>query len=74
MLAIGNDELENAPQLKDHVVCWICGERHPVEYGREQVGDVWVESMKLGFFRCAGKSYLCGINGKEIRPKEDMDD
>jgi hypothetical protein len=73
MLAIGNEELKNAPNLGDHVTCWICGAEHPVKFGKKKVDGEWVESKEIGCFRCGGKSYLCGIGGKEIRPKEDSD-
>ena len=67
-LAVGADELET--ELKETVSCWICGETHPVEYGERVLEDgTKVPSKMLAFFRCGGECYLCGINGKELRPR-----
>ena len=70
MLASGNDELERLPFLDSTVECWRCGKRHPVLYGKKVLPDgTRKPSKRLACFHCAGKSYLCGINGKEWRPK-----
>lgn len=57
-IAIGNDEL--GEELGETVDCWVCGARHPVEQSEPPV---------LSFFRCGDKLYLCGIKGKEWRPR-----
>lgn len=67
MLAIGYDELKN--DLGKTVLCWICGKRHKVRYGDLIKADGTREKSTLfAYFKCRGKSYMCGINGKECRP------
>ena len=71
MLAIGNRELDAAPELGRTVLCWLCGKRHLVKYGNERLPDGTSRPTKaLAFFRCGRRSYLCGIRGKEVRPRE----
>ena len=71
MLAIGNKELDAAPELGETVLCWLCGKQHPVEHGEEVLRDgTRRPTTMLAFFRCGEKSYLCGIRGKEVRPRE----
>ena len=71
MLAIGNDELNEMPRLGITVKCWKCGKMHRVLYGDEIMKDgIKKPSRLLAFFKCHGKLYFCGINGKEWRPKE----
>jgi hypothetical protein len=66
MIAIGNDELEAAPQLGKTIKCPICGNRHKVEYAEEILADGTKRPSKLlAFYRCGGNSYLAGIDGKE---------
>ena len=66
-LAVGNDELGG--ELGKTVKCWICGKRHRVSYGEKVNADGSKEPSKtLAFFKCRGKTYLCGIDGKEWRP------
>ena len=69
MIAIGNDELVNQPDLGPTIRCWVCGQDHQVEYGTVRKDGQDVPSTTLAFMRCRGKSYLCGVNGKEWRPK-----
>jgi len=67
MLAIGNEEIEIAPELGDTIVCPRCNMRHPVEYGEKVHKDgTRTPSTLLAFYKCGKKSYLCGINGKNI--------
>lgn len=58
MIAIGNEEIDKLPPLGKTVKCWICGKRHKVK-----------SVSTLAFFYCGKSTYLCGINGKEWRPK-----
>ena len=68
MFAIGNDEIESAPLLGDFILCAQCGNRHKIEYGEEVKKDgTKVPSKLLAYYKCNGKSYLVGINGKDIR-------
>lgn len=69
MLAIGNDELESAPKLDNKLIkCHMCGRNHKVTYADKIMPDgTKIPSQLLAFFRCRGKSYLAGINGKDIR-------
>ena len=71
MLVIGNDELDRSTPLGNTIQCWICGKRHRVKYGQKKNPDTGEleDSKLLAFFNCGGKSYLCGINGREIRPE-----
>ena len=66
-IAVGTDELTE--DLGDSIHCPHCGEQHPIEYGKQQVGDEWVESKTLAFYSCGDKSYLAGINGKKFKTK-----
>ena len=72
MLAIGNEELEGKPFLGKTVKCWICGKRHEHYFGKAKNADGVLEPCKtLSFMKCpkTGSTYLCGIDGKEFRPK-----
>jgi len=69
MLAIANDELERAKPLGKTVLCWMCGRRHKVRYGDRVRNGVLEKSNLLAYFKCKGKPYVCGIAGKEIRPR-----
>ncbi len=70
MFAIGHDELNKANPLGDFILCTICGERHKIKYGKEKQPDgTWKETKLLAFYDCGDKSYLAGINGKDIRNK-----
>lgn len=69
-IAIGNDELAQQPDMGDTIRCWMCGQDHPVEYGTVLTNGVQMPSKTLAFMRCGDKSYLCGVNGKEWKPKD----
>lgn len=72
MFAIGNEELAGKPKLGKTIKCTICGKRHRVKYGNRILPDGTKEpSNLLAFFKCGGKSYLCGINGVDIRGKNE---
>ncbi len=65
--AIGNDELEKMPKLKDEVLCARCGKMHKVEYGKKILKDgSKIPDRTLAMVRCRGKMFLAGINGKDI--------
>jgi len=67
MLSIENDELVNAPNLKEKILCSKCGKFHNIEYGKEVLEDGTKKPSKtLAFYSCKGKTYLAGINGKKI--------
>ena len=67
MFAIGNDELEELDDLGDFILCDKCGERHLIDYGKEVMKDGSKKKTKfLAFYKCGGKAYLAGINGKRI--------
>lgn len=61
MIAISHKELKALPPIGHTMKCWRCGEEHPVE-----------ESTPpgLSFFKCGGHVYVCGVDGKAWRPKE----
>jgi len=68
MLAIGNDELAEAPDMPDTFICPRCGLTHTVKYGEHVHEDgTRTPSKLLGFYKCQGEDYLCSINGKDIR-------
>ena len=56
--AIGNEEIQKAPMLGKKIVCDRCGKTHIVRYGKKEIN---------AFYKCSGKEYLAGINGKDIR-------
>jgi len=64
MITVSNEELEESPYLEKEITCKICGNKHKVEYAKDSEGN---ESKTLQFFKCGEKSYICGINGKDIR-------
>jgi hypothetical protein len=69
MFVIGNDELAKCDDLGKTVRC-KCGKNHRVRYGEEVLEDGTRKPSKmLAFYTCKGKTYLAGINGKEIRGK-----
>ena len=68
MLTLGNDEIDKAPLLGDSILCSKCGKRHLIKYGDKILKDgTKVSSKLLAYYRCKGKLYLAGINGKDIR-------
>ena len=68
-VAFGNDEIAAAPALGKTVRCWMCGKAHRVEYADKVLPDgSKVPSTLMAFFKCGKQSYLCGIDGKEMRP------
>ncbi len=70
MFSIGKNEAEDLPEIGKTVECWMCGKTHTVKYGERVLKDGSKEPCTmLAFFNCGKKSYLCGIDGKDIRPK-----
>lgn len=66
-IAIGNEELDNAPLLGDTIVCPQCGKTHNIQYGKKVLKDgTRVESNMLAFYKCGDKSFLAGIEGKVL--------
>ena len=65
--AIGNEEIQDAPVLGSKILCSMCGKTHYITYGKQKINGEWVESRLLAFYKCRGKSYLAGLNGKDIR-------
>ena len=67
MLIIGKDELDKAEPLGDFILCNKCGNRHIIKYGDEVLPDGTLKPSKsLAFYKCNGKTYLAGIDGKRI--------
>jgi hypothetical protein len=64
MFAIGQDEIDNSPLLGKAIKCSMCGKRHKVRFAKDKNGN---ETKMLAFYKCGKDSYLCGINGKDIR-------
>jgi len=70
MLALGNEEIEAAPDLGDFILCTMCGKKHKIRYGDKKLPDGSKKPSKLlAFYCCGDKTYLAGINGKDIRRK-----
>jgi len=67
MLSIGNDELAKKPVLGNVVFCKKCNKNHKVEYGDKVLKDgSKVPSKLIAFYKCKGKLYLAGLNGKSL--------
>lgn len=62
MFTIGNKELEEAQVVGDFILCNNCGKRHKVKTTFSDNG-----TMSLQSYKCGDKSYLVGINKKDIR-------
>lgn len=71
-IAVGNDEFKAMPDLGKTVKCWICGKRHKVECSDaiRPDGTKDIGGGSLSFFKCGDNACLCGINGKEWKPKK----
>ena len=68
MLVIGNEEIDEAPTLGKTITCYMCDKRHYVEFADEVLPDgSKIKSTKFAFFKCRGKAYFCGIDGKDLR-------
>ena len=64
MFAIGQGEIDNSPPLGKTIKCFMCKKRHKVGFAKDKNGN---ETKMLAFYKCGKDSYLCGINGKDIR-------
>lgn len=64
-IAVGHGELDKARDIKGTVKCYRCGKRHRVRLAKDSDGV----PTHLSFFKCGGKIYLAGINGKVFTPK-----
>jgi len=62
MFTIGNEELTKCPPLKDYIICPQCGQKHEIEFAKDDEGNI----THLAFYKCGGKAYLAGIDGKDI--------
>ena len=62
MFCIGNDELKRMPKLKSYVKCPRCGMKHKVEHSTAEDGSPGT----LAFFKCDGRAYLAGLQGKDV--------
>lgn len=72
MLAISNEEIAAMRPLGKTIKCWKCGRRHKVQFGKVlNAAGEWEESNLLAYFKCGGQAYMCGIDGKEWRPKNE---
>lgn len=66
-VAFGNEELANLPKLGDEIVCPKCGMFHKIIYGKKKLDDgTEVETKTLAGYKCKGKLYLAGVNGKDV--------
>ena len=69
-MAIGNEELAKQQPIGKTVKCWICGKSHRVKYGWEVLPDgKRVPTKLIAFMKCGKRAYLCGIDGKQWRPR-----
>lgn len=67
MLSIGSKELHQCPSLGKTARCPNCGEQHEVTFGKKRMPDgSWEETKMLASVRCGEKSFLVGIEGKDI--------
>lgn len=67
MFALGNEELAKLPALGKTVNCKSCGGTHVVEFGKTKMPDgTWQESKMMAFTKCGGKTFLVGVEGKDI--------
>lgn len=60
MIAVGQGELDAAPELKGLIDCPHCGKRHRVKKSIDRDGHKGC----LDYYVCGSKTYLCGIGGK----------
>lgn len=67
MLAVGNDDLGSP--LGETIVCWRCGEQHAVTFAETVHADGTRTPSDLAFMECGGRSWLCGVKGREWRPR-----
>ena len=61
-LSVGNNEMENSLDLNasDSIICPRCEVLHSIEIA---VGE---KGTSLAFYRCKGKTYLCGMDSKTL--------
>jgi hypothetical protein len=75
MLAVGNGELDNNPNVPEIYQCPRCNQQHKVEYGNKIEKDgSKTPSKTLAYVKCRGKTlfskektYLVGLHGKLLR-------
>lgn len=64
---VGNDELARLPKLSDEILCPHCGQNHKVFFSERKLDDgTRVKSKALAFYKCRGKLYLGGVDGKDV--------
>lgn len=64
-LAIGDDELGSA--VGETAKCPNCRETHDVVYGEQILEDgTRIPSKMLAFVECGKRTYVVGVNGREI--------
>ena len=69
MLAIGNDEQKNFPELKgESTMCHMCNQTHKIQYGIDTKTGLETD---IAFIKCpkTDSSYLIGVRGRDIRSK-----
>ena len=54
------------PILKDEILCPRCGGKHKIFYGKILKDGIEIERKFLAVYHCGGKSYLAGVNGKDV--------
>lgn len=68
MLAVGPEDL--GEKVGKSIKCPHCGEEHPIKYGTQEMPDgTWRETKMLAFYTCGEKSYLAGIDGQLLKPR-----
>jgi len=62
MISFGNNELAAMPEMKKSLQCPHCNKRHKIKEGKDTDGC----PAGLFFYNCGDKTYLCGVQGKDI--------
>jgi len=63
--AIGNDEF--CEPVGETIVCPLCGQIHPIEYGYKVNADgTKTPSKILGYYKCGNDAYLAAVNGRSV--------
>ncbi len=67
-IEIDTEEIEGLNPVGDFILCTMCGNRHIIRFGKEEMEDgTMVESKKIGFITCKSNDYIVSLNGKDIR-------
>lgn len=69
-VAFGNEELKDVLHVGDWVECPHCDDRHRVIGGKREDGT---ETDVILAYKCGGKTWVAGVNGKSIMKKYAID-